>query len=97
MWIFLVTEVMFFGTLFLGLAAYRYLYGEAFEKASEKLNWMVGGINTAPAVSGPPQMITAAPAQPAASDSTLIIVLSTVAGVALIGGAAFYLRKRTAA
>jgi cytochrome c oxidase subunit 3 len=46
MWIFLVTEVMFFGTLFLGLAAYRYLYGEAFEKASEKLNWMVGGINT---------------------------------------------------
>jgi cytochrome c oxidase subunit 3 len=46
MWIFLVTEVMFFGVLFLGLSVYRYLYGEAFEKASEKLNWMVGGINT---------------------------------------------------
>jgi cytochrome c oxidase subunit 3 len=46
MWIFLATEVLFFGTLFLGLAAYRYQYPEAFEKASEKLNWMIGGVNT---------------------------------------------------
>ena len=46
MWIFLGTEVLFFGTLFLGLSAYRYQYGEAFEKASEKLNWIIGGINT---------------------------------------------------
>ena len=40
------TEVMFFGTLFLALGVYRYLYGEAFEKASERLNWQIGGINT---------------------------------------------------
>jgi cytochrome c oxidase subunit 3 len=46
MWVFLATEVMFFGALFCGLAAYRYLYPEAFEKGSEKLNWMIGGINT---------------------------------------------------
>jgi cytochrome c oxidase subunit 3 len=46
MWIFLATEVMFFGTLFLGVAVYRYLYPDAFEKASEKLNWLIGGINT---------------------------------------------------
>lgn len=46
MWVFLATEVMFFGTLFLGLAAYRYQYEEAFEKASAKLNWIIGGINT---------------------------------------------------
>jgi cytochrome c oxidase subunit 3 len=46
MWIFLGTEVLFFGTLFLGLSAYRYQYGEAFEKASEKLNWIIGGVNT---------------------------------------------------
>ncbi len=46
MWVFLGTEVMFFGALFCGLGAYRYLYAEAFEKASEKLNWMIGGINT---------------------------------------------------
>jgi cytochrome c oxidase subunit 3 len=46
MWVFLATEVMFFGPLFLGLGAYRYAYGEAFERASEKLNWIIGGVNT---------------------------------------------------
>jgi cytochrome c oxidase subunit 3 len=46
MWVFLATELMFFGTLFLALGTYRYLYPEAFEKASEKLNWLIGGINT---------------------------------------------------
>jgi cytochrome c oxidase subunit 3 len=46
MWVFLATEVMFFGALFLGLSVYRYKYPEAFERASEKLNWMIGGINT---------------------------------------------------
>lgn len=46
MWIFLGTEVMFFGALFVGLSAYRVDYGEAFEKASARLNWMIGGINT---------------------------------------------------
>jgi cytochrome c oxidase subunit III len=46
MWVFLVTEVMFFGTLFLGVGVYRYQYPEAFEKGSEKLNWIIGGTNT---------------------------------------------------
>jgi cytochrome c oxidase subunit 3 len=46
MWLFLATEVMFFGVLFLGLAVYRYLYEQAFDKASEKLNWIIGGTNT---------------------------------------------------
>ncbi len=46
MWIFLATEVMFFGTLFLSVAVYRYLYPQAFEKASQRLNWMIGGTNT---------------------------------------------------
>ena len=39
MWVFLATEVMFFGTLFLSVGVYRFLYPEAFEKASERLNW----------------------------------------------------------
>ena len=46
MWVFLATEVMFFGTLFCALGAYRFQYQEAFEKASEKLNWIIGGVNT---------------------------------------------------
>ncbi len=46
MWVFLASEVLFFGTLFLGLLTYRYLYAEAFEAGSEKLCWQIGGGNT---------------------------------------------------
>jgi cytochrome c oxidase subunit III len=46
MWIFLATEIMFFGTLFVGLGTYRYWYEDEFDRASEHLNWIIGGINT---------------------------------------------------
>src|SRR4051812_7686264 len=46
MWVFLATEVMFFGTLFTSLGAYRIEFPDAFEKGSERLNWLIGGINT---------------------------------------------------
>src|SRR5260370_40639429 len=45
MWVFLATELMLFGSLFLGLGAYQYSYGKAFEEASKHLNWPIGGIN----------------------------------------------------
>jgi len=46
MWIFLVTEVMFFGGMFTGYAVYRALYHEAFMAASDHLDLKLGGINT---------------------------------------------------
>jgi cytochrome c oxidase subunit III len=46
MWVFLATEVMFFGALFLGVFVNRSLYPEEFELASSRLNWMIGGANT---------------------------------------------------
>jgi cytochrome c oxidase subunit 3 len=46
MWVFLGTEVMFFGTLLLAVAVYRYLYALEFERASQRLNWVIGGVNT---------------------------------------------------
>ena len=46
MWVFLATEVMFFGALFLAVGVYHHLYTEEFEKASLRLNWVIGGINT---------------------------------------------------
>jgi cytochrome c oxidase subunit 3 len=46
MWVFLGTEVMFFSALFLGVVVYRSLYPVAVEAASERLNWLIGGINT---------------------------------------------------
>jgi len=47
MWLFLVTEIMFFGGLFLAYVIYRSKYPEAFLLASNSLNVLMGGVNTA--------------------------------------------------
>jgi cytochrome c oxidase subunit 3 len=47
MWAFLLTEIMFFGGLFLGYTVYRWIYPEAFAEASHHLDVWLGGINTA--------------------------------------------------
>jgi len=47
MWAFLVTEVMLFGGVFAGYAVCRNLFPEAFAEASNKLNVVLGAVNTA--------------------------------------------------
>jgi cytochrome c oxidase subunit 3 len=47
MWVFLVTEIMFFGGLFAGYTAYRWKYPEAFAAASKEVDLLLGTINTA--------------------------------------------------
>ena len=47
MWIFLATEVLFFGGMFLGYAVYRGMYSSAFGQASRHLDVWLGAINTA--------------------------------------------------
>src|SRR5262249_47873359 len=47
MWVFLTTEVMFFGGLFLGYTVYRGFYSHAFGMGSEHLDIVLGTINTA--------------------------------------------------
>jgi cytochrome c oxidase subunit III len=47
MWAFLITEVMFFGGLFLLYTVYRFRFPEAFGEASSHLDVTLGAINTA--------------------------------------------------
>ncbi|HKI06690.1 MAG TPA: cytochrome c oxidase subunit 3 family protein [Thermoanaerobaculia bacterium] len=47
MWVFLVTEIMFFGGLFLAYVVYRLRYPEAFAAASNTLDVPMGAVNTA--------------------------------------------------
>jgi cytochrome c oxidase subunit 3 len=47
MWLFLVTEIMFFGGLFTAYVIYRNMYPTAFAVASSTLNVKWGAINTA--------------------------------------------------
>jgi cytochrome c oxidase subunit 3 len=46
MWIFLITEVMFFGGLFMAYMLYRIWYPEAWSEGSRELDIMLGGFNT---------------------------------------------------
>jgi cytochrome c oxidase subunit III len=46
MWIFLATEIMFFGGMFLAYALYRSMYPAAFATASNHLNITLGAVNT---------------------------------------------------
>jgi cytochrome c oxidase subunit 3 len=46
MWLFLATEVLFFGGAFCGYAVYRYWYTEAFLAGSHHLDVRLGALNT---------------------------------------------------
>lgn len=46
MWLFLCTEILMFGGLFVGYVIYHSLYPEIFKAGSEFLDWKKGGINT---------------------------------------------------
>lgn len=46
MWLFIFTEILLFGGLFVVYSVYRYIHPEAFKLAGEELDWVVGTINT---------------------------------------------------
>ena len=46
MWVFLVTEVMFFGGMITGYTAYRFAYPDAFRAGSVYMLFMAGTLNT---------------------------------------------------
>src|SRR3989442_12725740 len=47
MWVFLVTEILFFGGMFCCYTVYRALYPSAFGHASNHLDIMLGAVSTA--------------------------------------------------
>ena len=46
MWVFLVTEIMFFGGMFAGYVIYRHLYYSAWLEGSQRMDFWWGTINT---------------------------------------------------
>ncbi|MCA9184780.1 MAG: cytochrome c oxidase subunit 3 family protein [Pirellulaceae bacterium] len=46
MWVFLVTEIMFFGGMFLAYAVYRWRFPEGFAEGSKHLDMILGTVNT---------------------------------------------------
>ena len=47
MWIFLTTEVLFFGGMFTAYVVYRFLHWQAFQDAGQHQEWYLGFFNTA--------------------------------------------------
>lgn len=84
MWVFLATEVMFFGNLFLGVAIYRYQYPVSFTVASEHLNWQIGSINTIVLLCSSFTIVMAVHSARLGRQKPLIVYLCITAGLGVL-------------
>jgi cytochrome c oxidase subunit 3 len=91
MWIFLVTEIMFFGGLFLAYAIYRREFAGAFATASDTLDVVVGAVNTAVLLCSSFTMVLAVRAAQIGSRRALIwfLILTIVLGGVFLGVKAY--------
>jgi cytochrome c oxidase subunit 3 len=87
MWVFLVTEIMFFGGLFTGYTVYRSAYPAAFAAASRQLDILIGTVNTAVLIASSLTMAFAVHASQTGRRKTLLSsLLATMAlGTAFLG------------
>ena len=91
MWLFLITEVMFFGGMFLAYTVYRHLYPMVFAVASSSLDAVVGAANTAVLLCSSFTMVLAVRASQLGHRRTLIIflILTLILGFAFLGVKAY--------
>lgn len=87
MWIFLATEILFFGGMFMGYIVYRWMYPEAFALASQKMDLALGTINTAVLLSSSLTMALAVRAAQVGSrkGTVTLLVVTMVFGVVFLG------------
>lgn len=81
MWVFLATELMFFGGLFTGYTIYRSQYPAAFAAASNHLSVWIGGINTIVLLTSSLTMALAVHAAQTGARRTLVAMLLATAGL----------------
>ena len=87
MWIFLVTEIMFFGGMFTAYVVYRSLFPGVFEAGSHHLDIRLGGLNTAILIGSSLTMALAVRGAQLGNRQTLVrfLVLTLVLGLAFLG------------
>ena len=87
MWVFLATEVLFFGALIFSYYVYRILYPEQFVLAGHDAKLLLGSINTAILVTSSLTMVAAIELvkrdQP--SRATTLLLITALLGLAFIG------------
>jgi cytochrome c oxidase subunit 3 len=87
MWVFLATEVMFFGGLFCAYLIYRLKYFGDFAAASQTLNWKLGAVNTAVLICSSLTVVFAVWAAQHARRTMLLVslVITIILGFAFLG------------
>jgi cytochrome c oxidase subunit 3 len=87
MWVFLATEILFFGGMFMGYIIYRWLYPEAFALASQKMDLTLGTINTAVLLTSSLTMALAVRAAQVGARKGIVLLLAAtmVLGVIFLG------------
>ena len=84
MWIFLVTEIMFFGGLFAGYAVYRSLYPAAWGQGSRLCDVALGGVNTGVLIASSLTMALAVRAAQLGKRRSLIAYLTATMGLGTV-------------
>ena len=87
MWVFLATEIMFFGGLFVSYTVYRFLFPEAWAAGSHLTDLMLGSINTVVLIGSSLTMALAVYYAQVGKRNALILflVLTIVLGCAFLG------------
>jgi cytochrome c oxidase subunit 3 len=87
MWVFLLTEIMFFGGLFAGYAVYRVAYPAAFAEGSHHLDLVLGGVNTAVLIGSSLTMALAVHSAQVGARQALIrfLLLTILLGLVFLG------------
>jgi cytochrome c oxidase subunit 3 len=87
MWVFLVTEVLFFGGLFVAYSIYRGWYPDAFAVASRELDIVLGTVNTVILITSSLTMALAVHAAQTNARTLLMVLLAAtmVLGAAFLG------------
>ena len=87
MWLFLLTEVLFFGGLFFAYMLYRMWYFDAFAEASRDLDLMLGGFNTVVLIGSSLTMAFAVRSAQTGSSSGTVrwLILTMILGAVFLG------------
>src|ERR1700749_2931986 len=87
MWIFLITEIMFFGGMFCAYLVYRYLYFGDFAAASSSLDLKLGTINTIVLIGSSLTVAMAVRCAQVGKQKAIVgyLVLTIILGVAFLG------------
>ena len=91
MWIFLITEIMFFGGMFLAYTIYRHLYPHVFAVASSTLNVYIGAANTVVLLCSSLTMVLAVRAAQLSQKKAIVVflVLTLILGGVFLGVKAY--------